>query len=220
MAAEKIRVLTLVHAPANVAVPRRIALSDTALVLGREPGANGLVLEDDRASRRHARIKKRADGHGYLVEDLKSRNGTNVDGKKITREVLRDGAVLRVGSSLFVYFEDRDRSESRSELLALFRPLTTSAAEALLIHDPPDAEALAARAKKSAAGGRIERAHLELGDPPPTAGEPADKDALLKLLEAHGGNIAEVARATGKHRPQVYRWMRRFGIDPSQFRGT
>lgn len=220
MAAEKIRVLTLVHAPANLAVPRRIALSDTALVLGREPGPDGFVLEDDRASRRHARIKRRADGNGYLVEDLKSRNGTTIDGKKIAREALRDGAVLRVGSSLFVYYEDADRSDRKLALLALFRPLTTSAAEALLIHDPPDAEALAERAKKAAAGGRIERAHLELHEAPPAAGEPADKEALLKLLEAHGGNIAEVARATGKHRPQVYRWMRRFGIDPSQFRGT
>jgi len=38
------------------------------------------------------------------------------------------------------------------------------------------------------------------------------KHQLEALLRAHGDNVAEVARALGKDRTQVYRWMRRFGL--------
>jgi DNA-binding NtrC family response regulator len=40
----------------------------------------------------------------------------------------------------------------------------------------------------------------------------ARKGQLEELLRAHGGNLAEVARALGKDRTQIYRWMRRFGL--------
>ena len=38
------------------------------------------------------------------------------------------------------------------------------------------------------------------------------KDQLLGLLQEHGGNISAVARALGKARPQVQRWIKRYGI--------
>ena len=41
---------------------------------------------------------------------------------------------------------------------------------------------------------------------------------LEELLALHGGNVAEVARALGKARMQVHRWMKRFDIDPERFR--
>jgi transcriptional regulator of acetoin/glycerol metabolism len=41
---------------------------------------------------------------------------------------------------------------------------------------------------------------------------------LVALLEEHRGNIAAVARALGKHRRQVQRWLERFGLDPDDFR--
>jgi transcriptional regulator of acetoin/glycerol metabolism len=38
------------------------------------------------------------------------------------------------------------------------------------------------------------------------------KAELEELLRAHGGNISAVARATGKARNQIQRWIRRFSI--------
>jgi transcriptional regulator with PAS, ATPase and Fis domain len=41
---------------------------------------------------------------------------------------------------------------------------------------------------------------------------------LEGLLREHEGNIAEVARALGKARMQVHRWLKRFQIDPDRYR--
>ena len=39
---------------------------------------------------------------------------------------------------------------------------------------------------------------------------------LIGLLEAHGGNVSEVARAMGKARMQIQRWMKRFDLEPKR----
>ena len=41
---------------------------------------------------------------------------------------------------------------------------------------------------------------------------------LLALLEAHDGNISQVAQQLGKPRAQIYRWAKALGLDTSQFR--
>jgi len=60
-------------------------------------------------------------------------------------------------------------------------------------------------------------------EPVPVEGHPAAGDALLRaqlegLLVEHEGNVAEVARALGKARMQVHRWLKRFVIDPERYR--
>ena len=45
------------------------------------------------------------------------------------------------------------------------------------------------------------------------------KAALVASLKEHGGNITYVAKAMGKTRMQIHRWMRRFAVDPTSFRG-
>jgi transcriptional regulator with GAF, ATPase, and Fis domain len=42
--------------------------------------------------------------------------------------------------------------------------------------------------------------------------------ALIAVLGQHRGNLAAVARAMGKHRTQILRWMERYGLDASRFR--
>jgi transposase-like protein len=52
--------------------------------------------------------------------------------------------------------------------------------------------------------------------------DPADlelKARLIDLLGRHRGNVAEVARAFGKGREQIHRWMRRYRVDPDKYRG-
>jgi DNA-binding NtrC family response regulator len=51
------------------------------------------------------------------------------------------------------------------------------------------------------------------------SGGPPDAEALRAVLAQHHGNVAAVARAMGKDRVQIHRWMRRFGLNPADFRG-
>jgi pSer/pThr/pTyr-binding forkhead associated (FHA) protein len=59
---------------------RRVRFS-RLLTIGRDHG-NGLVLEHERVSAHHAVIERR--GPGWFLRDLGSRNGTSVDGRRVT----------------------------------------------------------------------------------------------------------------------------------------
>lgn len=72
-----------------------IPLTGAQVTIGRAPDST-LVIEDDYASSRHARIYQ-SEG-GWIVEDLGSTNGTWIDRTRITTPtVLTMGAPLRVG---------------------------------------------------------------------------------------------------------------------------
>lgn len=72
-------------------------------VIGRDPDT--AVRVDDRTiSRHHAAIV--ISGHRATIEDLQSKNGTFVEGRRISAPVeLRDGTVLEVGSVRMVFRE-------------------------------------------------------------------------------------------------------------------
>lgn len=75
-----------------------VPLKESGVLLGRNPEAT-LVLEDDYASGRHARVY--AEGRDWYVEDLGSTNGTLVNGSAIDRpEKLQDGTQLRIGTTV------------------------------------------------------------------------------------------------------------------------
>ena len=89
-----------------------------------------------------------------------------------------------------------------------------------------------ARATVLVEDGVLRERHLEnelaLAAEPETATESAGpalsaadeqlRGRLLELLSAEHGNVAEVARAMGKARMQVQRWLKRFGVDPAAYR--
>ena len=81
-------------------------IPDGGLVVGRNPGTpEALLIEDERASRRHAQIIWVEDANAHAVCDLKSTNGTFRNGVAVDREFLAVGDVVRAGNSLFVYTE-------------------------------------------------------------------------------------------------------------------
>ncbi len=112
--------------------------------------------------------------------------------------------------------------------------LTPAAATALLRHDWPDNVreldmALSLSAALAGTRGAIDVAHLPeplrplaVGDAAPgdplTAEDQALRDQLAGELKRHRGNVSAVARALGKGREQIHRWMRRFALDPEKFR--
>jgi len=97
-----------------------------ASVIGRGPDAQIRVI-DDGISRRHARI--RHDTGGLWIDDLASRNGTFINGVRVTEAAaLRDGDKIQVGRTIvlrFAYHDDLDDSFHESLLSSALRdPLT------------------------------------------------------------------------------------------------
>ncbi|RYG75970.1 FHA domain-containing protein [Yimella sp. RIT 621] len=71
---------------------------DDALTIGRGRD-NSIVLDDMLVSRKHLRIT--ADDEGLLLEDLGSRNGTYVNGRRVERSHLQEGDRIGVGGTTF-----------------------------------------------------------------------------------------------------------------------
>jgi len=66
------------------------------VTIGRDPG-NQVILEDLCASGRHARIERKADG--FMIRDLRSRNGTFINGTRVYEALLNDGDCIRIGET-------------------------------------------------------------------------------------------------------------------------
>jgi len=81
---------------------------DKGIVLGRVGGGADVDIPDQSASRRHATIRR--SGGRPVLHDLGSTNGTEVDGKRLSKTQgapLTDGAVIRLGKyELVVSIED------------------------------------------------------------------------------------------------------------------
>jgi pSer/pThr/pTyr-binding forkhead associated (FHA) protein len=110
---------------ASAAIPRGF------LILGQEPVTIGrardcrLVLMSDQVSRYHCCVYP--EGHGHVVEDTASRNGTFVNGKKIkgARRLDHDDTITVGGFKLrFLIVEG-----SREELAERFDPLKSETHE-------------------------------------------------------------------------------------------
>jgi DNA-binding winged helix-turn-helix (wHTH) protein len=75
---------------------RELVLGEGESILGRSRDAT-LFIDDEGVSRRHARIA--ISGDNVVVEDLGSKNGTMVNGERITEPVgIQDAATIRIGS--------------------------------------------------------------------------------------------------------------------------
>jgi hypothetical protein len=71
-------------------------------VLGRSTDAV-VALPDRLASRSHAGIRRDPEQGRWMIRDLGSRNGTWLDGNRITSGLLEDGSVIRLGTSELVF---------------------------------------------------------------------------------------------------------------------
>jgi pSer/pThr/pTyr-binding forkhead associated (FHA) protein len=116
-------------------------LKEEATYVGRSP-VNDIRLKDMSVSRRHLKVERRGDM--YSVEDLKSRNGTFVDGEQIgpgmTQDV-KEGVPIVIGMSViclgkgvaddFMAYQDlrklTDTLYGEEEVPVPERPVTTEA---------------------------------------------------------------------------------------------
>ena len=75
-------------------------LSQGAVTIGRDP-SNTIVLPDNWVSRAHARIIQ--EGGECLIEDLGSANGTRVNSRYVTRQVLKPGDMIALGGTILQF---------------------------------------------------------------------------------------------------------------------
>jgi hypothetical protein len=79
---------------------RVFPLHRSPTTLGRSPD-NDIILDDRRVSRHHAQLV--ADGGSLLLHDLKSANGTWVNGRRITEQQLVPGDLISFGGVELVF---------------------------------------------------------------------------------------------------------------------
>ncbi len=140
-------------------------------------------------------LRERREDLGLILSDLMRASPEPSQKQTISAEVGR--ALLRYDWPLNI--------RELAQCLARAQALATGEPRLEVSHLPPQV-----------------RAVLE-PEPVPVEGHPAAGDALLRaqlegLLVEHEGNVAEVARALGKARMQVHRWLKRFVIDPERYR--
>ena len=86
---------------------RRETFDRSEINVGRVQG-NDLMLPKGNVSKRHARLLHR-DGR-FIVTDLKSTNGTYVNGERVSRRTLKDGDLLSLGTMEFHFRHNKPRA--------------------------------------------------------------------------------------------------------------
>ena len=83
------------------------------LAIGRDD-SNGLTIQDPFASGRHARIERK--DHGYLLRDLRSRNGTFVNGTRVYECILSENDRINFGETEFIFKSTAQATISPSQV--------------------------------------------------------------------------------------------------------
>jgi transcriptional regulator with GAF, ATPase, and Fis domain len=82
-----------------------IPLREGEITIGRE-ASNGIAVTDPSVSRKHCRLS--SEGGRFRVQDLDSRNGTQVNGTGIEEQWLTHGDEIAAGDSAFLYLEEEE----------------------------------------------------------------------------------------------------------------
>lgn len=83
-------------------IVNRYRFDTEVLSIGRARD-NDIVIENLSVSRNHARIKR--EGTNFILTDMKSANGTLVNGRKVTKTPLKDNDKLTVGKHTLIFLE-------------------------------------------------------------------------------------------------------------------
>jgi hypothetical protein len=92
---------------------RVVNLVEPTYVIGSDPEAATIVIDDSTTSGVHAALDRI--GTAWLLRDLGSRNGTFVDGERLTGQTrLRDGQQISLGRTYWLVFCDGTRGARRA----------------------------------------------------------------------------------------------------------
>jgi len=179
--------------------------------------------------------------------DVRIVAATNVDVRVAMHEGrFRGDLYARIAEMVVKVPPLRDRREDillllSSALEGFDKPLSPDLAEALMVYRWPFnvRELLATATELKVRGAGKSRLELDLvrdrleswqevTAPPPLARrfelapkreEMPTKEEVETLLRTHRGVVTKAAAASGRSRQQVYRWIRRYSLDPDQYRG-
>lgn len=82
---------------------QRHILDKPAITIGRDESCN-IVLDNDKVSRTHARLRVRE--RGIEFEDMKSTNGSLVNDREVKRIVLKSGDIIKIGSVMLKFLPE------------------------------------------------------------------------------------------------------------------
>ena len=85
--------------------------------IGRAAEAD-IVVADRLTSRGHAAISRDASNGEWKIRDLESRNGTWIDGQRVTEMLLRPEMSIRIGTTEFIF-----RIPSRNHIESCLQPV-------------------------------------------------------------------------------------------------
>lgn len=156
---------------------KRVAFTEDIqeLVIGRDEDCP-FSIPTSVISRRHAVLHKK--WGGVTVTDLKSKNGTFVNGKKITERLLKDGDTVTLGNIALAF---RNPQEIDMEALRL-----EYEKEPPVEKEPPPPPAVSEEAKMSVAEDILDNLDEEEGEPvvEPSAKAHTPKEPWLKNFSA------------------------------------
>ncbi len=93
---------------------RRITIVQWPATIGRD-ASSIIPIDDTSVSRHHARIKKR--DQLYILEDLQSKNGTWLNGDKVSNSVINSGDKILIGDTEIVFLTPEASVDVVTELL-------------------------------------------------------------------------------------------------------
>lgn len=163
-------------------------LGSSRLLLGRAPECD-LVIESPHISQHHAQITTAV--HDHFIEDLRSTNGTVVNGRVVDRHLLQNGDVVFLGDYRLKYLNAAsaglgfDRTQLLEAGLALGLESSAGPADARL-----DVASLAARAARA----RMARGFIEHLVAEGRGDAPREIERLLLPLHEAGRCIAVINR--------------------------
>ena len=134
-----------------------ILLSPEKTSIGRVPG-NEIVIPHQTVSRQHARIVQ--EGDRYYLVDMKSRNGTRLNAKKIRKERLKHHDKISIGNKTFQFLL-QSGAEGGSDALRLSNARDT----VVIQEDTIDFSGLLAQEAAYAAHDLFEPSKLKPADP-------------------------------------------------------
>ncbi len=86
---------------AGAPIGEKIALEQNRMVIGRKPDVE-IPIADPMISRKHAELLAQPDDQ-TMIRDLGSTNGIYINENRVIQAVLKDGDLLRIGSTVFKY---------------------------------------------------------------------------------------------------------------------